>query len=141
RFDTHAARALQLAEAAVAARPNDATAHYELGATVALRASYAGTVEGKRIAAFRAAERAFSEHERVLELEPGRRDANLVVGTYRYIVSLLPLPMRVVAYAAGFGGGKERGMQMVETAAAAPNDAQTDAAIALLVIYNREKQY
>lgn len=140
-FDAHATRALQRAEAAVAARPKDASAHYEVGAAVGLRASYSATVEGKLLAAFRTARRAFNAHERVLELDASRHDAGLVVGTYRYIVSTLSLPLRIMAYAAGFGGGKERGIQMIERAAAYPGDAQTEAHVALVLIYNREKRY
>ena len=49
---------------------------------------------------------------------PQRKDAGLIVGTYRYIVSTLSLPVRWVAYVAGFGGGRERGLQLVEEAAA-----------------------
>ena len=47
----------------------------------------------------------------MLELEPQRKDAGLIVGTYRYIVAALSLPLRLVAYMAGFGGGKEQGHQ------------------------------
>ena len=42
---------------------------------------------------------------------------------------------------AGFGGGKERGLQMIEQAAASPGDAQTDARFALVILYNRERRY
>ena len=61
------------------------------------------------LAGFRAARRAYDEHERVLDLDPSRKDAGLIVGTYRYLVSTLSLPMRMMAYVAGFGGGRERG--------------------------------
>ena len=47
-----------------------------------------------------------------------RNDAGLVVGTYRYLVSTLSLPMRMMAYVAGFGGGKERASSCCEQAAA-----------------------
>jgi tetratricopeptide (TPR) repeat protein len=56
-------------------------------------------------------------------------------------VSVLALPVRWVAYMAGFGGGKDRGLRMVEEAAAYPGDNQTDARFALLLIYNRERRY
>ena len=77
----------------------------------------------------------------MLALDPRRKDAGLTVGTYRYIVSALALPVRWVAYMAGFGGGKERGLRMVEEAAAYPGDNQTDARFALILIYNRERRY
>ena len=48
---------------------------------------------------------------------------------------------RWVAYVAGFGGDKEKGMRLVEDAAAYPGDNQDDARFALMVLYNREKRY
>ena len=116
-FRLHLDRAIALAERRVAANPRDAQAHYDLGAALGLQASYVATVEGKLVAGFRAAERAYDEHEKALSLDPSRKDAALVVGTYRYVVSTLSLPMRVVAYVAGFGGGRERGIQMLRETA------------------------
>ena len=141
QFAQHIERAMQLAEARVQADPRDADALYELGATVALQASYVATVEGRVLGAFRAARRAYNLHEQVLELRPTRADAGLVVGTYRYIVSVMSLPLRLTAYVAGFGGGKERGLELIEQAAARGGEARTDARFALVLIYNREKRY
>lgn len=141
RFEQHSGAALALAEQQVAARPRDPEAHYQLGAIVGLRASYVATVEGRILGAFRAARRAYDAHERVLELDPSRKDAGLVVGMYRYIVSQLSLPVRVMAYVAGFGGGKERGIRMIEEAASHGGEAAADARFALVLIYNREQQY
>ncbi len=151
-FRRHVERAVALSEARVAARPKDAQAHYDLGSALGLRASYVATIEGKMLAGFTAARRSFTEHERVLDLDPSRKDAGLVVGTYRYVISTLSLPMRMMAYVAGFGGGRERGVQMLQEAAAyrgganpsrdaVANDAATDAMFALILVYNRERRY
>ena len=140
-FRQHIAKAIELAEARVKASPRDAQAHYDLGAAVGLRASYTATVEGKLLAGFNAARRAYDLHEKVLELDPSRKDAGLIVGTYRYIVSTLSLPMRVMAYVAGFGGGRERGIKMLEDTAAHGGDNRTDALFALILVFNREKRY
>jgi tetratricopeptide (TPR) repeat protein len=134
-------RALTLAHQRIAATPREADAHYQLGAAVGLRASYIATVEGSALNAFRAAKEAYEEQERVMELDPRRKDAGLIVGTYRYIVATLALPLRWVAYIAGFGGGKDKGLRLVEEAAAYPGDSQTDARFALILLYNREKRY
>jgi tetratricopeptide (TPR) repeat protein len=141
RFHRHIARALELSEAEVARRPRDAEAHFRLGAAVGTQASYGATVEGKVLASFRAARRAYDAHETVLTLDPSRKDAGLIVGTYRYVVAALSLPIRLMAYVAGFGGGKERGLQMIEAAASYPSLSQTDARFALILLYNREKRF
>jgi tetratricopeptide (TPR) repeat protein len=134
-------RAIALARERLAASRNDIDALYELGAAVGLRASYAATIEGGVRAAFGSAREAFNTHEKVLELAPRRRDAALIVGTYRYLVAAMSMPVRMVAYIAGFGGGRERGIGLVEQAAAFPGDNQTDAGLALVLLYNRERRY
>jgi tetratricopeptide (TPR) repeat protein len=134
-------QALALARKQVEANPRDAEAHYQIGAGVGLRASYIATIEGSPGRAFRAAREAYNEHEKVLSLDPRRKDAGLIVGTYRYIVSALSLPLRWAAYMAGFGGDKARGIRMIEDAVAYGGDNQEDGRFTLVLIYNREKQY
>jgi tetratricopeptide (TPR) repeat protein len=141
RFQRHSARALELAEAAIKARPRDPDALFRLGSIVGVQASYGATVEGKILSSFRAASRAYDAHETVLEVDPSRKDAGLIVGTYRYIVSALSMPVRLMAYVVGFGGDKERGLRMIEEAAAYPGLTQTDAKFALLLLYNRERRF
>ena len=140
-FRRHVARAIELSEARTRVAPRDAQAHYDLGAAVGLSASHTATVEGKMFAGFKAARRAYDEHETVLQLDPNRKDAELVVGTYRYVVSTLSLPLRMMAYVAGFGGGRERGIQALTEASVAGDEARTDALFALVLIYNRERLY
>ncbi|HEX4566494.1 MAG TPA: hypothetical protein VH138_07660, partial [Vicinamibacterales bacterium] len=105
------------------------------------QATYTASVDGHLMAGFRAARRSYEEMERVIELDPSRTDAGLIIGTYRYIVSTLSLPMRVMAYVAGFGGGRERGLKMIEETAAAQGENRTDAEFALVLLYNREQRY
>jgi tetratricopeptide (TPR) repeat protein len=147
-FRTHVQRAIAIAEQRVAANRNDVQARYDLGAALGLDASYVATVEGRMLAGLRAARRSFDQHERVLALDPSRSDAGLIVGTYRYIISTLSLPMRVMAYVAGFGGGRQEGIELLERAARQPragtgprNDARTEAMFALLLVYNREHRF
>lgn len=140
-FREEVKKAEEIAFRRVAANPDDAQAHYELGTAYGLQASYMASVEGRLLAGLKAARRSFDEEERVLELDPRRKDAGLIVGTYRYIVSTLSLPLRFMAYIVGFGGGKERGLRLIEEAAAYPGDNQPDAQFALILLYNREKRY
>lgn len=134
-------KAIAIGRARVAKNSKDADAHYQLGAAVGLRASYTATVEGSAMGAFRAAREAFNEHEQVLSLDPRRKDAGLIVGTYRYIVSALSLPVRWMAYVVGFGGDKVKGLRMIEEAAAYRGDNEEDALFALILLYNREQRY
>jgi hypothetical protein len=134
-------RAIALAEKEVGQRYNDASSHYDLGAALGLYASYAGTVEGRVFGAMKMARRSFSESEMVLELDSDRKEAGLVAGTYRYLVSTMPLPVRWMAYIIGFAGGREGGLRLIEAAAARPSEVQTEARFALVLLYNREHRY
>ena len=142
RFRESLDKAIVLAEARLHdAGPSNADAHYQIGAAYGFLASYTATIEGSLMSALGPSKRAYAEHSKVLELDPSRRDAGLIVGLYRYGVSVLPLWQRMLASVAGFGGGRERGIKLVEEAASHPSDVQTNARFALIVIYNREKRY
>jgi len=140
-FHRHATEALRLAERRLEKNARDVSALYDVGAAVGLQASYAATVEGRIGGAFGAARRAYDSHEKVMTLDPSRKDAGLVVGTYRYVVATLSLPARWMAYLAGFGGDKSKGLKFVEEAATYPGDVQVDAKFALMLLYNREGRF
>jgi tetratricopeptide (TPR) repeat protein len=76
-----------------------------------------------------------------MSLDPRRKDAGLIVGTYRYIVSALSLPLRLAAYIAGFGGDKARGIRMIEDAVTYGGENQEDGRFTLILVYNRERRY
>ena len=141
RFTSHIERAVELSEEAVRRAPKDPDAHYELGASVALAASYRASIEGDALGALRQAKEAYTAHQTVLELDPRRKDANLTLGIYRYLVSLLPRAFRVLAYLVGFDGGKPEAIRLIEEAAAYPGDSRSEAQFALALLYNREREY
>jgi tetratricopeptide (TPR) repeat protein len=140
-FHTALQQAVTLSERRLADHPADADAHYQAGAAYGFHASYTATVEGRVLGSLGAARRAYREHERVLELDPQRKDAGMIVGMYRYGVAALPAPLRLMAHLVGFGGGRERGLRMVEDAARYPSDVQPNALFTLIVMYNREARY
>ncbi|HMD36175.1 MAG TPA: tetratricopeptide repeat protein [Vicinamibacterales bacterium] len=131
-------RAVELSEAQLARAPSDADAHYQAGAAYSCVASYTATVDGRLAGSFGAARRAYREHGRVLELDPRRQDAGLIVGLYNYTVASLSAPVRLLAHLAGFGGDRARALAQVERAASYPGDAQPNALFTLILIYNRE---
>src|SRR4051812_17914565 len=78
-------KALALARKRIEANPRDIDGHYQAGAASGLRASYIATIDGRATGALRAARDAYNEHEEVLALDSRRKDAGLIVGTYRYV--------------------------------------------------------
>ena len=139
-FNREMTAAIDLAEARLKVNPRDVQAHFDAGTAYAIQASYTATVEGRVLGAMRMAKRAYDHQEYVLEHAPARAEAGLVVGTYRYLVSTLSLPARWMAYVVGFGGGKEKGISLIEAATTA-DETHVDAKVALLLIYNRERRF
>ena len=139
-FKRELARAIELAEARLKVKPTDVDARFDAGSAYALQASYNASIEGSMTSAFRAAKRAYDAQETVLENDPKRASAGVVVGTYRYVVSGLAVPTRMFAYMMGFGGGKETGISLLQ-AAAQQREARLEARTALLMIFTREARY
>lgn len=140
-FRSHVERAVTLSEAAVGRAPDDPDAHYDLGASVALAASYKASIEGDALRALREARQAYEAHQTVLKLDPRRKDAALTLGLYRYLVSLLPRAVRMLAWLVGFDGGKTEAVRLIEEAAAYPGETRSEAQFALVLLYNREREY
>src|SRR6185503_7744493 len=139
-FKRVVARAIDLANQRLKANPTDLDARYDAGAAYGVQASYVAAVEGSVMSAFGIAKKAFTAQEEVLERDPSRVGAGLIVGTYRYLVSTFNLATRVVAWMAGFAGGKEKGISLLEAATKDP-ESRVDAAAALMLIYSREGRH
>jgi tetratricopeptide (TPR) repeat protein len=139
-FKQHVQRSIALAEAALKKDPRDAGARYDVGSAYGLLATYHATIEGKVRQAFSAARKAYGSHEWILDHSPDRPEAGLVVGSYRYAVALLSMPKRMFAHLVGFGGGKDKGLQLVEGATRNPL-TRTEARIALALMYSREGRH
>ena len=140
-FRTNIDKAIKLAEAQVRARPRDAGAYFNLGSAQGLLAAYTVSIEGSLFGAVRLARGAFKAQERVLALDPSRKDASFYTGSYRYAVASLSSVKRLFAYLAGFGGDRALAIRMLEESAAYPSDVQVDAAVLLALVYNKERRY
>lgn len=133
-------RAITLAQAWTDREPQNLNAEFELGAAYALQASYVASITGNNTSAFSSARRAYEAENAVFARDPSRQAAAVIVGLYRYIVSTLALPSRLFAYLAGFDGGKEQAIAMLESVAKG-GDAHVEAGVSLLLIYAREGRH
>jgi tetratricopeptide (TPR) repeat protein len=140
-FHTEIDRAIAMSEAALGRAPDSADAHFQAGAAYAVVASYMATVEGRVGGAFGPARRAYKEHERVLEIDPHRLDAGLVVGLYRCAISDLSFPMRLMARIAGFKPDREGGVKLIERAASAHADNEANAQFMRILLYSRAGRF
>ena len=133
-------RAIELAEKRLRQKPSDIDAMYDAGAAYGVQASYTASVEGSITAAFRSARRAFDLQSEVLQRDPNRAAAGLIVGAYRYIIASQPVVVQWFAYLAGFSGDKAKAIAMLETASHDPT-SRVDGKAALILIYSREGRH
>jgi tetratricopeptide (TPR) repeat protein len=141
RIEELTKQALQLSEARLKAKPDDADALYARGVTRSLSAINEGLIEKAWYSAFRDALGAYDDHKRVLELAPNYNDAKVVVGVYNYIVAALPIYERVVAFMLNIKGSKADGIESIRQAANAGSETSVDAKTALSLFLAREHQY
>lgn len=132
--------AISLAEKKRRENPDDLNAIYDLGAAYGLQASYVASVEGSLTGAINAARKANEALSTVLERDPTRASAGVIVGTYRYVLATQFILWRAVSRLMGFKPSKESGIALLETAAHDPL-SRVDAKTALMIIYSREGRH
>jgi hypothetical protein len=134
-------RAKQVSQARLRKSPHDVEALYFLGAAEGLEASWAGGVERKFMAAFRAGKDSVDHHREVVKLAPDFHDAELTIGLMNYIIGSLPLPAKMLAATMGVRGSKKRGLETIQRVAAEGKWARDVARVLLIDLYKREKRW
>jgi|ERR1051325_2562469 tetratricopeptide (TPR) repeat protein len=134
-------QAKQLSEARLRKDPRDVEALYFLGAAEGLEAAYAGGVEQKFMAAFRAGKDSVDHHREVLKLAPDFHDAELTIGLMNYVIGALPLPTKMLVATMGVRGSKKRGLEALERVAVEGKWARDVANVLLIDLYKREKRW
>jgi hypothetical protein len=134
-------RAKSLSQARLRTDSHDVEALYFLGAAEGLEASWAGGVERKFMAAFRAGKDSVEHHREVLKLAPDFRDAELTIGLMNYIIGSLPLPTKMLVATMGVRGSKKRGLETLQRVAAEGKWARDVARVLLVDLYKREKRW
>jgi len=113
------ATAIAKADAMLKKNPNNVRALYAKGISLGTLASFEATVKRSYLSAHSKAKEAKSLHQQVLKLDPTFDDARLTIGTYDYVVGVIPGFVRFVVGVFGVrGAGKEAGIQQLELAAA-----------------------
>ena len=136
-----AEKAQEEANALLAANPRDVDALYARGWSRSLLAVYDALVERAFTPALKLALGAKNDEEQVLKLDPNYVDANLVVGTYQYVVGALPRGFRLLIGMAGISGNKEKGMAMLQIAAGHGVRTSIEARTCMMLFLRREAKY
>ena len=134
-------KAIGQANVRLAADGKDVDALYARGWARSLEATYTALVERSFVPALKLAIGAKNDDEAVLKIDLNYVDANLVVGTYQYVVGALPVSFRLVVGIAGISGSKEKGMAMLRTSAANGVRTSIEARTCMMLFLRREAKY
>ena len=136
-----ASDAIAAADAELAQNHENVNALYARAWARSLEATYIAMVERSFGSALHMALGAHGDDAEVLRLDPNYADANLVVGTYQYVVGALPFSFRLVVGIAGIKGNKEKGMEMLRVAAARGVITSVEARTCMMLFLRREAHY
>jgi tetratricopeptide (TPR) repeat protein len=98
-------------------------------------------VEGRAFDSFTDGRKAVSLLDNVRRGAAQYHESALLPGIYRYAVSTLSFPKRLLAAAAGLGGDRDVAVALLETAAMDAAATASDASIVLMIVYNREGRH
>lgn len=133
--------AVAQADAELGRKPNDVDALYARAWAHSLQATYMAFVNRTFTTALKLALSAKNDDEQVLKLDPHYVDADLVVGNYQYVVGALPLSFRLLVGIAGITGSKQKGMELLQTAAAEGVRTSIEARTCMMLFLRREARY
>jgi tetratricopeptide (TPR) repeat protein len=135
------AQAEKLEDAELAHHPDNVDMLYARGVTRGQFALYTALIERAWFSALRNAVGARRDHERVLELDPKYSDAKLIVGAHNYVMSNLPLAVKIAVAIVGLSGDRNKGIQSLNDAYRGNGETSVDAGIVLMVFLRREHRY
>jgi tetratricopeptide (TPR) repeat protein len=140
RFNEATRQAISLSESALKHNPQDVHALYALAAAHGLKANFLFLVDKAWMQALRESIASRKANDRILELDPGFVDAYLIHGISEYVVSCLPMYLRMLGAMNGFHADKEDGIRQLQLVSNSGVRNRYDAGILLAAIYRRERR-
>lgn len=133
--------AIEQADMVLLKNPKDVDALYARAWARSLLVTYMALVERSFGPSLKLALGAKSDDEEVLKLDPNYVDADMIVGTYQYVIGALPRTFRLLISVAGVSGSKEKGMAMLRTAAEYGVRTSVEARTCVMLFLRRESKY
>ena len=130
----------KLANARLAAKPDDPDALLALCMTAGLVTDYAALIEKRRFGSFALAKKSHVWAKKLLDLKPPVVDAYMTFGTAEYIVGSLPFFLRWFVHLDNVEGNKKKGIEELELVAKQGKYDGPFARMLLAVIAMREKR-
>lgn len=141
RFALVSQQAIDKGKALLDKEPANARVRFLLGLAYQNRATFEASLKGNWWSAFRAGNRTYRYHRRVLASHPQFADPMLAMGVYEYVAGSVPWTVRWLTFLLGHGGSKKKGKEKLETAGEKAVLLAADAQTILALIYTREKSF
>jgi len=130
----------KLANARLAAKPDDPEGLLALCMTTGLVTDYAALIEKRRFGSFALAKKSHIWAKKLLDLKPPMVDAYMTFGTAEYIVGSIPFFLRWLVHMDSVEGNKKKGIDELELVAKQGKYYGPFARMLLSVIALREKR-
>lgn len=133
--------AIDEANAELKTNPNDINALFARGWVRSMQAVYSAMVERAFPGALRQALGARNDCDRVLQLDPGYVDAELVTGVYQYVVGSLNVAFKILIGIMGIHGSKGAGLALLRDDGERRVITRVEAKTAMMLFLRREAKY
>lgn len=117
-FDSRAAQAERLADAALQRNPKDTNALYVKTVICGMQSDYALMIDKRDIAALNLSKQASAFSRQALAIDPTLYDAYLATGVENYMLSLKSAPIRWILNLTGADTDREEGIRLLRLTAA-----------------------
>ena len=134
-------KVISLADTAIKNNPRDADAYFARGYAKGLHAAFLTLADHSFYSAARQGLAARNDSEEALKIDPGYADADMAVGIQQFAVASLPRFLRMVVGIAGVGGNKEKGLDLLKTAASQGVVTPVQAKTALSLFLRHDGRY
>lgn len=141
KIEVLANTAIALADAEIASNPRDANAFFARGYARGLHAAFITLADHSFYAAAKQGFSARNDSEEALRIDPGYADADMAVGIQQFAVASLPRLVRMLVGIAGVGGNKQKGLDLLKTAASQGVITPVQAKTALSLFLRHDARY
>jgi tetratricopeptide (TPR) repeat protein len=132
---------ISLADAEIKSNPRDANAYFARGYAKGLHAAFITLADHSFYSAAKQGLEARNDSEQALKIDPAYADADMAVGIQQFAVASLPRFLRILVGIAGVGGNKEKGIELLKTAASQGVVTPVQAKTALSLFLRHDARY
>lgn len=132
---------ISLTDAEIKSNPRNANAYFARGYARGLHAAFITLADHSFYAAAKQGYSARNDSEQALKIDPAYADADMAVGIQQFAVASLPRFVRMLVGIAGVDGNKQKGLDLLKTAASQGVVTPVQAKTALSLFLRHDARY